>query len=228
MSRINIAIDGLSGCGKSSTAKAVAKSLHYKFIDTGAMYRAVTLYFIQNNIDLDNHDQVIEALSQIQVDFEFNQESQKNETILNQQNVEEEIRKMYVAEMVSAVSAIKEVRVAMVAQQQEMGKHKGVVMDGRDIGSVVFPNAELKVFMTASTQVRAKRRQEELAVKGEIVDLKDIMENLESRDHQDSTRAESPLIKVDDAIEIDTSNLKFDNQVQKVLDLAISHIGKAE
>lgn len=228
MSRINIAIDGLSGCGKSSTAKAVAKSLHYKFIDTGAMYRAVTLYFIQNSIDLANHDQVIEALSQIQVDFEFNQASQKNETILNQQNVEEEIRKMYVAEMVSAVSAIKEVRVAMVAQQQEMGKHKGVVMDGRDIGSVVFPDAELKVFMTASTQVRAKRRQDELAAKGEIVDLKDIIENLESRDHQDSTRAESPLIKVDDAIEIDTSNLKFDNQVQKVLDLAISHIGKAE
>lgn len=228
MSRINIAIDGLSGCGKSSTAKEVAKALRYKFIDTGAMYRAVTLYFIQKDIDLTNHGQVVKALSEIQVDFEFNQESQKNETILNQQNVEQEIRKMYVAEKVSAVSAIKEVRVAMVAQQQEMGKHKGVVMDGRDIGSVVFPDAELKVFMTASTQVRAKRRQEELAAKGETVDLKDIMKNLESRDHQDSTRAESPLIKVDDAVEIDTSNLKFDNQVQKVLDLAISHIGKAE
>lgn len=228
MSRINIAIDGLSGCGKSSTAKAVAKSLHYKFIDTGAMYRAVTLYFIQNNIDLADHDRVMYALSEIKVDFEFNQESQKNETILNQQNVEQEIRKMYVAEKVSSVSAIKEVRLAMVAQQQEMGKHKGVVMDGRDIGSVVFPDAELKVFMTASTQVRAKRRQEELAAKGEVVDLKDIMENLESRDHQDSTRAESPLIKVGDAIEIDTSDLKFDNQVQKVLNLAISRIGKAE
>ncbi len=228
MSKINIAIDGLSGCGKSSTAKAVAKTLHYKFIDTGAMYRAVTLYFIQNNIDLSNHDQVMNALSQIHVDFEFNQESQKNETILNQQNVEGEIRKMYVAEKVSAVSAIKEVRVAMVAQQQEMGKHKGVVMDGRDIGSVVFPNAELKVFMTASTAVRAKRRQEELAEKGQVADLKEIMENLESRDHQDSTRAESPLIKVSDAVEIDTSDLRFEDQVQKVLDLAISHIGKAE
>lgn len=228
MSKINIAIDGLSGCGKSSTAKAVAKSLHYKFIDTGAMYRAVTLYFIQNDIDLTNHHQVMQALSEIQVDFEFNQESQKNETILNQQNVEEEIRKMYVSQMVSPVSAIKEVRVAMVAQQQEMGKYRGVVMDGRDIGSVVFPDAELKVFMTASTEIRAKRRQEELAAKGEIVDLKEIIENLESRDHQDSTRAESPLIKVDDAIEIDTSDLKFENQVQKVLDLAISHLEKED
>ena len=228
MSKINIAIDGLSGCGKSSTAKAVAKALHYKFIDTGAMYRAVTLYFIQNDIDLTNHDQVMQALSEIQIDFEFNQKSQKNETILNQQNVEEEIRKMDVSQKVSPVSAIKEVRVAMVAQQQEMGKYRGVVMDGRDIGSVVFPDAELKVFMTASTEIRAKRRKEELAAKGEIVDLKDIIENLESRDYQDSTRAESPLIKVEDAIEIDTSDLKFENQVQKVLDLAISHLEKED
>lgn len=228
MSKINIAIDGLSGCGKSSTAKAVAKALHYKFIDTGAMYRAVTLYFIQNDIDLSNHDQVMKALSEVQVDFEFNKESQQNETILNQQNVEKEIRKMYVSQMVSPVSAIKEVRVAMVAQQQEMGKHKGVVMDGRDIGSVVFPDAELKVFMTASTAVRAKRRQEELAEKGENVALEAIIENLESRDLQDSTRDESPLIKVDDAIEIDTSDLKFEDQVQKVLGLANSHIEKAD
>ncbi len=226
MSKINIAIDGLSGCGKSSTAKAVAKSLHYKFIDTGAMYRAVTLYFLQNKVDFSDHDQVIDALSQIHIDFKFNQESQKNETILNQQNVEEEIRKMYVSEMVSPVSAIKEVRLAMVAQQQEMGKHRGVVMDGRDIGSVVFPDAELKVFMTASTEVRAKRRQEELQAKGEKVALQDIMDNLESRDHQDSTRAESPLIKVADAVEIDTSHLEFEDQVQKVLNLAKNRIEK--
>ncbi|OEK01365.1 cytidylate kinase [Roseivirga sp. 4D4] len=228
MTKINIAIDGLSGCGKSSTAKAVAKSLHYKFIDTGAMYRAVTLYFLQHNVDLSNHDQVVNALSDIQIDFEFNQESQKNETILNQQNVEQEIRKMYVSEMVSPVSAIKEVRVAMVAQQQAMGRDKGVVMDGRDIGSVVFPDAELKVFMTASTEVRAKRRQAELAAKGEEVALNEIIANLESRDHQDSTRAESPLIKVDDAIEIDTSDLRFEDQVQKVLNLANNRIEKAE
>ncbi len=227
MSKINIAIDGLSGCGKSSTAKAVAKSLQYKFIDTGAMYRAVTLYFIRHNVGLSNHDHVINALSNIQIDFEFNQETQKNETILNQQNVEQEIRKMYVSEMVSSVSAIKEVRAAMVTQQQAMGKEKGVVMDGRDIGSVVFPDAELKVFMTASTEVRAKRRQAELADKGEEVTLDEIIANLESRDHQDSTRAESPLIKVDDAIEIDTSDLRFEDQVQKVLNLANNRIEKA-
>jgi len=228
MSKINIAIDGLSGCGKSSTAKAVAKTLRYKFIDTGAMYRAVTLYFLQHNVDLSDHDQVVHALSDIQIDFEYNQESQKNETILNQQNVEQEIRKMYVSEMVSPVSAIKEVRVAMVTQQQTMGKTKGVVMDGRDIGSVVFPDAELKVFMTASTEVRAKRRQVELADKGEEVALEEIIANLESRDYQDSTRAESPLIKVEDAIEIDTSDLRFEDQVQKVLNLANSRIEKAE
>lgn len=228
MSKINIAIDGLSGCGKSSTAKAVAKSLGYKFIDTGAMYRAVTLYFLQHQVDLNNHEAVIQALDQVQIDFEFNKESQKNETILNQQNVEQEIRKMYVSEMVSPVSAIKEVRLAMVAQQQSMGKNKGVVMDGRDIGSVVFPDAELKVFMTATTEVRAKRRQAELAAKGENVALEEIMVNLESRDFQDSTRKESPLIKVEDAIEIDTSDMRFEDQVQKVLNLANNRIEKAE
>lgn len=227
MNKINIAIDGLSGCGKSSTAKSVAKSLHYKFIDTGAMYRAVTLYFLQQNVDLSSTERVSHALSEISIDFEFNRESQKNETILNKQNVENEIRKMYVSEKVSATSAIKAVRVAMVAQQQEMGKDRGVVMDGRDIGSVVFPDAELKIYMTASSEVRAKRRQEELAAKGEHVDLQEIIENLESRDHQDSTRAESPLIKVADAIEIDTSNLRFEDQVQKVLDLAKDRIAKA-
>lgn len=227
MKKINIAIDGLSGCGKSSTAKSVAKSLHYKFIDTGAMYRAVTLYFLQQNVDLSNPDEVDRALAEISIDFTYNPESQKNETILNKQNVENEIRKMYVSQHVSATSAIKAVRVAMVAQQQEMGKDKGVVMDGRDIGSVVFPDAELKVYMTASSEVRAKRRQEELAAKGEHVDLQEIIENLESRDLQDSTRKESPLIKVVDAVEIDTSQLRFEDQVQKVLDLAMNRIAQA-
>ncbi|OEK04195.1 (d)CMP kinase [Roseivirga misakiensis] len=224
MRKINIAIDGLSGCGKSSTAKVVAKALHYKFIDTGAMYRAVTLYFLQNKVDLMDEDAVEAALNQIYIDFLFNKESQKNETILNKQNVENEIRKMYISENVSAVSAVKAVRIAMVAQQQAMGEEKGVVMDGRDIGSVVFPDAELKVFMTASTEVRAKRRQKELAEKGEQVDLNEIMKNLESRDFQDSTREESPLVKVADAVEIDTSNLKFEDQVQKILDLANDRI----
>ncbi len=224
MKKINIALDGLSGCGKSSTAKAVAKELAYKFIDTGAMYRAVTLYFLQNNVDLDDPTAVRDALDSIKIDFVYNPESGKNETILNEQNVEEEVKKMYVSQMVSPVAAIKAVRVAMVAQQQEMGKHRGVVMDGRDIGSVVFPDAELKLFMTASTEVRAERRKMELEAKGEKVNLEEIMENLESRDLQDSTRAESPLIKVEDAVEIDTSDLQFEDQVQKVLDLARDHI----
>ncbi len=223
--RINIAIDGLSGCGKSSTAKSVAKKLGYTFIDTGAMYRSVTLFFIQNNVDLNDPQAVDSALDQITIEFRFNKELQKAETYLNQQNVEEEIRKLYVAEKVSQVAALKPVRVAMVRQQQEMGKAKGVVMDGRDIGSVVFPDAELKVFMTASTEVRAERRKAELEAKGEVVDLEEIMKNLEERDRIDSTRAESPLIKVDDAIEIDTSHLEFNDQVEKVLTLATEKLG---
>ena len=224
--KINIAIDGLSGCGKSSTAKAVAKKLGYTFIDTGAMYRSVTLYFIQNEVDVNDAEAVAHALSQIKIEFIFNKELQKAETYLNQQNVEEEIRKLYVAERVSEVAAIKAVRVDMVRQQQEMGKAKGVVMDGRDIGSVVFPDAELKVLMTASTEVRAQRRMAELEAKGEKVVLDEIMKNLEERDRIDSTRAESPLIKVEDAIEIDTSNMQFEQQVEKVLNLATEKIGE--
>lgn len=224
MAKINIAIDGLSGCGKSSTAKAVAKALGYKFIDTGAMYRSVTLYMLDNEVDLASKVSIEKALQSIKIDFQHNVETGKNETFLNKQNVEKEIRSMRVASAVSQVAAIKEVRVAMVQQQQEMGKNKGVVMDGRDIGSVVFPNAELKVFMTASTEVRAKRRQMELAEKGEKVELSEIMKNLEERDQIDSSRAESPLVKVEDAVEIDTSHLKFDEQVQKVLHLAHQRI----
>lgn len=220
MKKINIAIDGFSGCGKSSTAKEVAKILDYKFIDTGAMYRAVTLYFLRNEVDLNSGSQVAEALSQISIDFRPNQELGKSETFLNQQNVEEEIRKMYVSEMVSPVSAIKAVRVAMVAQQQEMGKDRGVVMDGRDIASVVFPDAELKIFMRASDEARAKRRLKELEEKGETVLLEEIARNFRERDEQDSTRKESPLIQVPEAIVIDTSDLEFEEQVQKVLTLA--------
>ncbi len=224
MTKINIAIDGLSGCGKSSTAKKVASALGYKFIDTGAMYRAVTLYMLNNDVDLQSIEEVTKALDAIQIDFRYNAETKRNETFLNGQNVEEEIRTMKVANSVSAVATIKAVRVAMVAQQQQMGKDKGVVMDGRDIGSVVFPEAELKLFMTASSEVRAQRRKMELAEKGVEVSLEEIIENLESRDQIDSSRAESPLIKVDDALEIDTSNLKFEEQVQKVLDLARQRI----
>lgn len=222
--RINIAIDGLSGCGKSSTAKAVAARLGYTFIDTGAMYRAVTLYLIQNEVDLNDQDAIAAALGQIHIEFRFNKELEKSETFLNQQNVEEKIRQLYVADKVSQVAAIKSVRQAMVAQQQKMGSSKGVVMDGRDIGSVVFPDAELKLFMTASTQVRGERRRAELAAKGVEVSLEEVMKNLEERDRIDSTRAESPLVKVADAIELDTSDLNFDEQVEKVLNLAIEKI----
>jgi len=220
MEKINIAIDGFSGCGKSSTAKEVAKQLGYKFIDSGAMYRAVTLYFIQHEIDLGNDVQVGEALEAITIDFRYNSESGKNETFLNQQNVEEEIRKMYVSAKVSPVSAIKAVRVDMVAQQQRMAADGGVVMDGRDIASVVLPNAELKIFMKASDEARARRRQKELAEKGEHVEVEEIAKNFRERDAQDSTRKESPLIQVPEAIVIDTSNLEFEEQVQKVLALA--------
>ncbi|MCO6357087.1 (d)CMP kinase [Roseivirga pacifica] len=220
MSKINIAIDGHSGCGKSSTAKAVAKALGYKFIDTGAMYRAITLYFLEHDIDITDEQAVKAALDNISIDFQHNPESQKNETFLNEQNVEEEIRGMRVTHKVSNVAALKQVRVAMVAQQQAMGKEKGVVMDGRDIGSVVFPDAELKVFMTASTEVRAKRRQLELKEKGQEVALDEIIKNLEERDRIDSTREEGPLLKVADAVAVDTSEMKFEDQVQKVLNLA--------
>lgn len=224
MSKINIAIDGLSGCGKSSTAKAVASALGYTFIDSGAMYRAVTLYLINEAVDLKDMKAVEAALEEIKIEFRFNKELGKSETFLNQQNVEEEIRKLYVAEKVSQVAAIKSVRVAMVRLQQAMGKHKGVVMDGRDIGSVVFPDAELKVFMTASTEVRARRRRAELEAKGEEVSLEEIIHNLEERDRIDSSRAESPLTKVAEAIEIDTSDIAFETQVAKVLNLATEKI----
>ncbi len=222
--KINIAIDGHSGCGKSSTAKAVANLLQYKFIDSGAMYRAVALFFIQHKIDLNNAISVSKALSEIEIDFRFNVALEKSETFLNGENVEGEIRKMYVSEKVSPVSAIKAVRDAMVSQQQAMGASKGVIMDGRDIGSVVFPAAELKIFMTATDIARATRRHLELKEQGEHVSIEEIAENFRSRDLQDTTREESPLIKVADAIEIDTSDLEFQDQVQQVLNLANSKI----
>ena len=220
MKKIIIAIDGFSSCGKSTLAKELAAALGYAFIDSGAMYRAVTLYFIQHQVDLQDAGQVAEALSQITIDFRPNAETGKNETFLNQQNVEVEIRKMYVSQQVSSVSAIKAVRVAMVAQQQEMGEQGGVVMDGRDIASVVLPKAEVKVFMKASDQARALRRQKELAAKGEEATVEAITENMKARDAQDTSRKESPLIQVAEAVVIDTSDLQFEEQVQNVLALA--------
>lgn len=218
MEKITIAIDGYSGCGKSSTAKAVANSLGYAYIDSGAMYRAVTLYLIQEGISYNDLEGVRKALENISISFQMKEG--RNQTVLNGKFVEDEIRGMEVSSKVSQVSAIQEVRQAMVAQQQEMGRQKGVVMDGRDIGTVVFPQAELKIFMTADIRVRAERRKLELAERGIDLELEEIIKNLSDRDKIDSTRDESPLIKADDAVELDTTGLAFSEQVERVVTLA--------
>ena len=220
MSRIVIAIDGYSSCGKSTTAKAVAARLGYTYLDTGAMYRAVSLYFIQQRIALTNPNEVQHALNHIQISFTHNPKTNRSDTCLNGINVEDEIRRMYISNMVSEVSAIASVRRAMVAQQQRMGKRRGVVMDGRDIGTTVFPDAEVKVFMTADTYIRAKRRQRELLDKGELVNLDEIIQNIEKRDHIDTTRAESPLVQAADARFLDTSYMTVDEQVDWVIHYA--------
>ena len=218
--KINIAIDGYSGTGKSSTAREVASRLGYTYLDSGAMYRAITLYFLQQKANWNQPSVVEDLLKEISISFIFNPGSQIFETCLNGQNVEHEIRGMEVSNRVSEVSAINAVRDHLVRIQQDMGIDKGVVMDGRDIGTVVFPNAELKIFMTADTMVRAKRRQKELEEKGTSVPLDEIVKNIESRDKQDTTREASPLVKAQDAIEIDTSNISFEKQVEKIVALA--------
>ncbi|MBD8487935.1 (d)CMP kinase [Echinicola sp. CAU 1574] len=220
MRKIVIAIDGFSGCGKSSTAKQVAKKLGYTYIDSGAMYRATTLHFLNRFTVLTNPKDVDRALKSLEISFHKNEETGLQETYLNGLNVERKIRTMQVSEKVSEVSKIKEVRRELVSQQQRLGKHKGVVMDGRDIGTVVFPSAELKVFMTADLKIRAERRQQELLEKGEMVELEKIIHNLSERDRIDSSRAESPLKKAEDAVEIDTSLLDFEDQVCEITHLA--------
>lgn len=225
MPKIIVAIDGFSSCGKSTTAKLVARQLNYPYIDTGAMYRAVTLFFIQNHVSLTNPKEVEIALNHIQISFRRHAELGRNDTYLNGVNVEEEIRKMYVSEKVSDVSAVAAVRHGLVAQQKRMGKAKGIVMDGRDIGTVVFPQAELKIFMTADPIIRAQRRQLELLQKGELIGIKEIAENLKMRDHIDTTRAESPLRQAEDAIYIDNSLMTLDEQVELVVRLADEQIG---
>lgn len=217
MKQIIVALDGYSSCGKSSTAKKVAAALSYAFIDSGAMYRAVALYFLQHNIEISDISAVKEALKQVHVSFVFNPERQASDVYLNGENVESEIRKMYISEFVSAVSSIPEVRHAMVAQQKKMGEAKGIVMDGRDIGTVVFPQAEVKIFMTAEPLIRAQRRQLELEQKGEFLPIEEILENLRKRDEIDSTRTEGPLKKAADAIELDTSHKTMEQQVAFVL-----------
>jgi CMP/dCMP kinase len=224
MSKITIAIDGYSSCGKSSTAKEVAKMMQYAYIDTGAMYRAVTLYFLENHVSLYNPKEVERALENIDIKFRRNELAQ-NDTFLNGLNVEEAIRDMKVANFVSEVSAIAAVRHDMVKQQQRMGRKAGVVLDGRDIGTVVFPTAELKIFMTAQPLIRAQRRQQELLDKGQMVDIDEVLENLLKRDHIDATRDEGPLRQAEDALVLDTSYLTLEEQIDKVCiwaDLAIS------
>ena len=222
--KIIIAIDGYSSCGKSTTAKLVAARLGYGYIDTGAMYRAVTLYFIEQNISLTNPKEVAKALNELQIGFHHNPKTSENEVFLNGVNVEKEIRKMYISDQVSEVSVLAEVRHAMVSQQQKMGRKKGIVMDGRDIGTRVFPEAELKLFMNADLHLRAVRRQQELLEKNQLVNLDEIRANLEHRDRIDSGRKESPLMKAADAIEIDTSYITIEEQVEMVVEMAVSRI----
>jgi len=215
--KIVIALDGFSSCGKSTTARHVAAVLHYAFVDSGAMYRAVALYFHRNEISLLDLNQVANALKEIEITFVFNPAKQSSDTYLNGENVESEIRMMFISDMVSQVSALPIVRHAMVALQQKMGEKKGIVMDGRDIGTVVFPQAELKIFMTAETHIRAQRRKLELLQKGEDLPLEEIVENLRKRDEIDSNRSEGPLKRAADAIDLDTSFRSMDEQVEFVL-----------
>lgn len=222
--KIIIAIDGYSACGKSTTAKAVARDLGYAYIDTGAMYRAVTLYFLEHYVSLTNPAEVARALDNIHITFVRSERENNNHTYLNGLDVEEEIRKMYISDMVSEVSALPQVRHAMVAQQQRMGRKKGLVMDGRDIGTRVFPDAELKIFMVSDMEIRSQRRQQEFLEKGQLLDVEEVKRNLAHRDHIDTTRAESPLTKAPDAVLLDNSYLSVDQQVDIVVRLARERI----
>jgi len=217
--KIIIAIDGWSSCGKSTLAKELAKELGYLYVDSGAMYRAITLYFLRNHVDWTDKSEVRKALKEISLEFVYNEKSQQSEMHLNEENVEYVIRDLVVAEKVSDVAAIKEVRKFAVEQQQVMGKKKGVIMDGRDIGTVVFPKAELKIFLTADNAVRVERRFKELFEKNPNITIEEIKANLEMRDYIDSNREESPLRQAKDAILVDNTNLTAKETEQKVMKL---------
>lgn len=212
MEKIIIAIDGYSSCGKSTFAKAVAAKLGYIFIDTGAMYRAVTLYAMRGGM-VEDRERLVAALPEVRIEFRFDPAAGRSDVYLNGENVETEIRRIDVSERVSTVSSIPEVRAKLVAMQQEMGRAKGVVMDGRDIGTVVFPGAELKIFMTADPEVRAERRYRELTAKGERVVMEEIERNIRERDRQDETRAVSPLRRAADAVVLDNSRMTVAEQM---------------
>lgn len=218
--KIIIAIDGHSSCGKSTIAKAVAARFGYIFMDSGAMYRAVTLYALRHKLVADGEvkrEELINALPQIKIEIRYYPEIQKSDTFLNGENVEQEIRQLPVSQNVSPVATIAEVRQAMVKLQRKLGENKGIVMDGRDIGTVVFPEAELKLFVTASAEIRANRRFEELIAKGENVSYSEILENVQERDRIDSTRQASPLRKADDALILDNSQLTQEEQLEWVI-----------
>lgn len=219
MKKIIITIDGWSACGKSTMAKQLAKDLGYVYIDSGAMYRAITLYFLRNHIDWTDSNEVAEALKNITIEFQFNEKSQQSEIFLNDENVEYLIRDLIVAEKVSEVSAIREVRAFAVAQQQKMGMEKGIVMDGRDIGTTVFPDAEVKIFMTADSEVRVQRRFKELFEKNPNITIEEVKNNLEMRDYIDSHREVSPLRKADDAVVLDNTSLSMEQQLAIALRL---------
>ena len=217
MKKIVIAIDGWSSCGKSTMARQLARKLNYIFIDSGAMYRAITLYFLRNEVDTDDEAQIENALLNIHLSFQLNALNGNNEICLNEENVDALIREIKVAEKVSEVAALRQVREFAVAQQRSIGQAKGIVMDGRDIGSVVFPDAELKIFMTADPEIRVQRRLKELQVKNPDITIDEVRANLASRDHIDSTRAISPLRKPEDALVLDNSFLSPEQQLELAL-----------
>ena len=220
--KITIAIDGYSSTGKSTLAKQLAKELGYVYVDTGAMYRAVTFFAMQNGFisnDFFHKNELIVSLPNIKLHFEFNPELGFAEMYLNDVNVEKQIRTLEVSGFVSKIAEVSEVRAKLVEQQQAMGRDKGIVMDGRDIGTVVFPDAELKLFMTASSRTRAQRRFDELVEKGQHVTFEDVLQNVEERDYIDTHREDSPLVKADDAIEVDNSSLSKKEQFELVLNL---------
>ena len=223
MNKIIIAIDGFSSTGKSTIAKQLATQLNYIYVDTGAMYRAVAYYALKNDLINENEfnsEALISRLKDINITFKFNEALGFAEVYLNGKNIEAEIRTLEVSKYVSPVATLSQIRQKLVEQQQLMGKDKGIVMDGRDIGTVVFPNAELKIFMTASAETRAKRRYKELLERGHNLSYEDVLENVTTRDHIDSTREDSPLIKAEDAIAIDNSNLTIEEQLIRLLKLA--------
>lgn len=222
--KIIITIDGWSSCGKSTLARQLAAKLGYLYIDSGAMYRAITLYFLRNHVDWEKKQEVERALKNITLSFELNEKSRQSEIVLNGENVEYVIRDMVVAEKVSDVASIREVRAFAVAEQQKLGKKKGIVMDGRDIGTTVFPKAELKLFMTADSSTRVERRFREMFAKNPNVTIEEVKNNLEMRDYIDSNRDVSPLRKAKDAIIIDNTNISIEQQLKYALSLLEQHL----